>query len=130
MPECMRQEKKMSEQQQHRELRKPGALNSMLLIVGIIVGSIVPIVLLVVLQLGIFGIGIAEGIGVGGVLILVWAIPGILIGLMVFRGYKKKASSRTVLIVVPAFSGIVGGLVVGGALAFCVASWVFQTHCC
>ena len=120
----------MSEQQQHREPGKPSALNSMLLLVGIIVGSIVPIVLLVVLQLGLFGIGIAEGIGVGGVLILVWAIPGILIGLMVFRGFKKKASSRTVLIVVPAFSGIVGGVVVAGALTFCFVLWFVATYCC
>jgi len=130
MPECLRQEKQMSEQQHHREPGQPSALNSMLLLVGIIGGSIV---LLVVLVGGLFEIlknGIVLNITAEVGLILVWAIPGILIGLLVFRGFKKKASSRTVLIVVPAFSGIVGGVVGGGALAFCVAYWVFQTYCC
>ncbi len=125
----------MSEQQQHREPRQPGALNSMLLIAGIIGGTIALVVVLLFGGLGIFNNGIVQGtlgqVVVGGiVLILVGVIPGILIGLKVFRGFKKKASSRTVLIVVPAFSGIVGGVVVAGALTFCFVLWFVATYCC
>src|SRR5712692_4683411 len=106
-------EKKMSEQEQNREPLKPGTLNSILTIVGIIVGFIV-------IPVSIFGIhtnGVVYGIVGGVVLILIVSIPCILIGLMVFRGFKNKASSRTVVIVAAAFFGIVGGLVVVGALA-------------
>ena len=125
----------MSEQQQHREPRQPGALNSMLLIAGIIGGTIALVVVLLFGGLGIFNNGIVQGtlgqVVVGGiVLILVGAIPGILIGLKVFRGFEKKASSRTVLIVVPAFSGIVGGVVVAGALTFFFVLWFVATYCC
>ncbi len=44
----------MSEQQQHREPRQPGALNSMLLIAGIIGGTIALVVVLLFGGLGIF----------------------------------------------------------------------------
>jgi hypothetical protein len=125
----------MSEQHQHRESRQPGALNSMLLLAGIIGGTIALVVVLLFGGLGIFHNGIEQGtlgqIVVGGiVLILVGAIPGILIGLKVFRGFKKRASSRTVLIVVPAFSGIVGGVVVAGAVTLCFVLWYVATYCC
>jgi hypothetical protein len=106
-----------------------------LLIAGIIVGSIVLLVVSLFAAFGIFNNGIEQGtlgqVVVGGlVLILVGAIPGILIGLMVFRRFKKKASSRTVLIVVPAFSGIVGGVVVGGILSALSLLWYVATYCC
>ncbi len=121
----------MSESVPYRELRQPGALNSMLLIAGIIVGSIALVVALLFAGLGIFNNGMLGQVIVGGiVLILVGAISGILIGLRVFRGLKKKASSRTALIVVPAFSGIVGGVVVAGALTACFVFWYVATYCC
>ena len=125
----------MSEQQQHREPGKPSALNSLLLIAGIIGGTIALVVVLLFGGLGIFHNGVVQGtlgqVVVGGiVLILVGAIPGILIGLKVFRGFKKKASSRTVLIVVSAFSGIVGGVVVAGVVTFCFVFWYVATSCC
>jgi hypothetical protein len=125
----------MSESVQYREPRQPGALNSMLLIAGIIAGTIALVVVLMFGGLGIFNNGIEQGtsgqVVVGGlVLILVGAIPGNLIGLLVFRRFKKKASSRTVLIVVPAFSGIVGGVVVAGILFSCFALWYVATYCC
>jgi hypothetical protein len=86
-------------------------LNSILTIVGIIVGSIF-------ILIGLFDIH-TNGI-----------VPGILIGLMVFRGFKNKASSHTVIIVAAAFFGIVGGLVVVGALALGIAVWYYTTYCC
>jgi len=118
----------MSEQEQHREDRQPSALNSMLLIAGIIGGSIALVVVLLFAGLGIFNNSGGVGI-IGGALaiILVGAISGIPIGLKVFRGFKKKG---TVLIVVPAFLGIVGGLVVAGALTLCYQLWLFYTTCC
>lgn len=119
-------EKKMSEQKQNREPRKPSALNSILTIVGIIVGSIV----LLVSLFDIHTSGVVYSIVGGVVLVLVWAIPGILIGLMVFRGFKNKASSRAVIIVAAAFFGIVGGLIVVGVLAFGYAAWIVTTQCC
>jgi hypothetical protein len=100
--------------------------HSILTIAGLIVGFIVILV-------SIFGIhsnGVVYGIVGGVVLILIVSIPCILIGLMVFRGFKNKASSRTVIIVAAAFFGIVGGLVVVGALALSIAVWYFTTHCC
>jgi ABC-type cobalamin transport system permease subunit len=132
----------MSESVQRREPRQPGELNSLLLIAGIIVGSIVLLVVSLVAFFGVFNIpnegivaGIVlilvnEGIVASIVLILVAAIPGNLIGLLVFRRFKKKASSRTNLILVPAFSGIVGGVVIAGILFSCFAVWYFATHCC
>ena len=125
----------MSESVQYREPRQPGVLNSMFLIAGIIVGTIALVVVLLFGGLGIFHNGRVQGtlgqVLVGGIiLILVGAIPGILIGLKVFRGFKKKASSRTVLIVVPAFSGIVGGVVVAGVVTFCFVFWYVATSCC
>jgi hypothetical protein len=146
----MRQEKKMSEQQQHRELRKPGTLINILTIAGIIVGFISILVGLSVSGLignsmygmisgfiitldGLFGIhtnGDVYGIVGEVVLILVVSIPCILIGLMVFRGFKNKASSRTVVIVAAAFFGIVGGFIVEGALVFCYIVWIVETQCC
>ncbi len=125
----------MSDSVQDREPRQAGALNSMLLIAGIIGGTIALVVVLLFAGLGIFNNAIAQGtlvqVVVGGlVLILVGAIPGILIGLKVLRGFKKKASSRTVLIVVPAFAGIVGGVVVAGVVTSCVALWYLHTYCC
>jgi len=103
----------------------------MLLIAGLIGGTIALVVVLLFAWLGIFhnsgGIGILGG---ALVLILVGSIPGILSGLLVFRGYKKKATSRTALIVVSAIYGIVGGLVVGGALTACSVYWYVATHCC
>lgn len=123
----------MSESVQRREPRQPSELNSLLLIEGIIGGSIVLLVVSLVDLLGIFNIhnnGIVQGIVASIVLILVAAIPGNLIGLLVFRRFKKKASSRTVLIVVPAFSGIVGGVVVAGILSSCFALWFLYTYCC
>src|SRR2546421_743488 len=119
-------EKKMSDQEQNREPRKPGTLISILTIVGLIVGSIFILVALFDIHTN----GIVPGIVGGIVLILVWAIPGILIGLLIFRGFKNKASSRTVIIVAAAFFGIVGGLVVVGALALVIAVWVYNTQCC
>jgi hypothetical protein len=100
-----------------------------LLIEGIIVGSIVLLVVSLVAFFGVFNTP-NEGIVASIVLILVAAIPGNLIGLLVFRRFKKKASSRTVLIVVPAFSGIVGGVVVAGILFSCFALWYVATYCC
>ena len=123
----------MSESVQRREPRQPGALNSLLLIEGIIVGSIVLLVVSLVDFFGIFNIpndGIVQGIVASIVLILVAAIPGILIGLLVFRRFKKKASSRTNLILVPAFSGIVGGVVIAGIVFSCFAVWYVATYCC
>ena len=125
----------MSESVQRREPRQPGALNSVLLIAGIVGGTIALVVVLLFAGLGIFHNGVVQGtlgqVVVGGiVLILVGAIPGILIGLKVFRGFKKKASSRTVLIVVPAFSGIVGGVVVAGILSALSLLWYVATYCC
>jgi hypothetical protein len=128
-----RQEKNMSESVQRREPRQPSELNSLLLIEGIIVGSIVLLVVSLVYLLGIFNIpddGIRQGIVASSLLILAAAIPGTLIGLLVFRRFKKKASSRTVLIGVPAFSGIVGGVVVGGILSALSLLWLFETTCC
>jgi hypothetical protein len=116
----------MSEQKQNREPRKPDTLISIFTIAGIIVGTIV-------LLVGLFNIhtnGIVPGLVDSIVLILAWAIPGIPIGLMVFHRFKKGASSRTVIIVVAAFSGIVVGFIVAGALALCIAVWYFETHCC
>ena len=123
----------MSESVQRREPRQPGALNSLLLIEGIIVGSIVLLVVSLVDFFGIFNIpndGIVQGIVASIVLILVAAIPGNLIGLLVFRRFKKKASSRTNLILVPAFSGIVGGVVIAGIVFSCFAVWYVATYCC
>lgn len=125
----------MSESVQYQEPRQPGALNSVLLIAGIIGGTIALVVVLLFGGLGIFNNAIVQGtlglVVVGGlVLILVGAIPGFLIGLKVFRGFKKKASSRTVLIVVPAFVGIVGGVVVAGVVTSCFALWFLHTYCC
>ena len=123
----------MSESVQRREPRQPGELNSLLLIAGIIVGSIVLLVVSLVAYFGIFTIpneGIVQGTVASIVLILVAAIPGNLIGLLVFRRFKKKASSRTNLILVPAFSGIVGGVVIAGIVFSCFAVWYFATHCC
>ena len=79
----------MSDQEQNREPRKPGTLISILTIVGLIVGSIFTLVALFDIHTN----GIVPGIVGGIVLILVWAIPGILIGLLIFRGFKNKASS-------------------------------------
>ncbi len=79
------------------------------------------------------GLGIFHNSGGGGIIggalaiVLVGAISGIPIGLKVFRGFKKKG---TVLIVVPAFLGIVGGLVVAGAVTLCYLLWLFYTTCC
>jgi hypothetical protein len=104
-----------------------------LLIEGIIVGSIVLLVVSLVDLFGIFTIpndGIVQGIVASIVLILVAAIPGNLIGLLVFRRFKKKASSRTNLILVPAFSGIVGGVGIAGILFSCFAVWYVATYCC
>jgi hypothetical protein len=123
----------MSESVQRREPRQPGELNSLLLIEGIIVGSIVLLVVSLVDLFGIFTIpndGIVQGIVASIVLILVAAIPGNLIGLLVFRRFKKKASSRTNLILVPAFSGIVGGVGIAGILFSCFAVWYVATYCC
>jgi hypothetical protein len=125
----------MSESVQDRESGQPGALTSRLVIAGIIVGTIALVVVLLFAWLGIFHNALEQGtLGqiLGGVLvlILVGSIPGILIGLKVFRGYKKKAASRTALIGVPAFSGIVGGVVVGGAVTACSLVWYVYTHCC
>jgi len=81
----------------------------------------------------LFGIhtnGLVYGL-VGGVgLILAVALSAILIGLIVFRGVKKKVSSRTVLIVTATLCGIVGGFVVIGVVAFCIAAWMVATQCC
>jgi hypothetical protein len=100
----------------------------MVVIAGIIVGTIALVVVLLFAWLGIFnnsgGIAILGGVLV---LILVGSIPGILIGLLVFRGYKKKG---IVLIGVPAFIGIVGGVVVGGAVTAGFVLWVVYTYCC
>lgn len=125
----------MSELKQHREPGQTSALNSMLVIAGIIGGTIALVVVLLFAWLGIFHNALEQGtlgqiVGGGIVLILVGAIPGIFIGLLVFRGYKKKASSRTALIVVPAFRGIVGGVVVGGVVTACSVYWYVATHCC
>lgn len=123
----------MSESVQRREPRQPSELNSLLLIEGIIGGSLVLLVVSLVYLLGIFNIpddGIRQGIVASGLLILAAAIPGTLIGLLVFRRFKRKASSRTVLIGVPAFSGIVGGVVVGGILSALSLLWLFETTCC
>ncbi len=121
----------MSESVQNREPVQPGALNSMVVIAGIIAGTIALVVVLLFAGLGIFnnsgGIGILGGVLV---LILVGSIPGILIGLKVFRVYKKKASSRIALIGVPAFIGIVGGVVVGGAVTAGFVLWYVATYCC
>jgi hypothetical protein len=128
-----RKEKSMSESVQHREPPQPSELNSLLLIEGIIAGSLVLLVVSLVYLLGIFtipGDGIRQGIVASSLLILAAAIPGTLIGLLVFRRFKKKASSHTNLIVVPAFSGIVGGVVVGGILSALYLLWLFQTTCC
>jgi hypothetical protein len=143
-------EKKMSEQQQHREPGKPGMLSSILTIAGIIVGFITILVGLSLSGLigdsmygmisgfiitldDLFGIhtnGDVYGIVGEVVLILVVSISCILIGLLVFRGFKNKASSRIVVIVAAAFFGIVGGFIVEGALVFCVAAWLLTTQCC
>jgi hypothetical protein len=121
----------MSESEHSREPRQPGELNSMFVIAGIIGGTIALVVVLLFAGLGIFhnsgGIGILGG---ALVLILVGSIPGILIGLKVFRGFKKKATSRTALIVVSALSGIGGGVVVGGVVTLCYGLWFFYTSCC
>jgi hypothetical protein len=116
----------MCEQQQNREPRRPDALISIFTIVGLIVGSIAILVSLFDIHTN----GIVPGIFLGIVIILVWAIPGIIIGLMVFRGFKNKASSRTVIIVAAAFFGIIGGLVVVGVLALGIAIRYYNTHCC
>ena len=103
----------------------------MLLIAGLIGGTIALVVVLLFAWLGIFhnsgGIGILGG---ALVLILVGAIPGILIGLKVFRRFEKEASSRSILIVDSAFFGIAGGAGVAIAVTLCfVLSWV-HTFCC
>ena len=113
----------MSEQK--RESRKSDTLNNIFTIAGIIVG-------IIVLLVGLFNVhtnGIVPGLVDSIVLILAWAVAGILISLMVFRRFKEKASSRTVIIVVSAFSGILGGAIVVGAMALCIAVWYFETHC-
>jgi hypothetical protein len=128
-----RKEKSMSESVPHREPRHPSELNSFFLIEGIIVGSLVLLVVSLVFLLGIFtlpGDGIRQGIVSSSLLLLAAAIPGTLIGLLVFRRIRKKAPSRTNLIVVPAFSGIVGGVVVGGIVAGFSLLWLFETTCC
>jgi len=50
-----------------------------------------------------------------------WAIAAILTGLMVFRRFREKVFSRTVIIVVSAFSGILGWAIVVGAIVLCIA---------
>jgi hypothetical protein len=123
----------MTESVQRREPRHPGELNSLLLIEGIIGGSLVLLVVSLVYLLGIFTIsndGIRQGIVASSLLILEAVLPGTLIGLLVFRRVKKKASSRTDLIVVPAFSGIVGGVVVGGIVSALSLLWLFVSTCC
>lgn len=119
-------EKKMSEQKQTRESRESNTLISIFTIAGSIVGTIV-------LLVGLFNFhthGIVPGLVDSIVLILAWAIAGILIGLIIFRRFKEKASSRTVIIVVSTFSGIFGGAIVVGAIALCIAFWYFETRCC
>ncbi len=74
----------MSESVHYREPRQPGALNSVLLIAGIVGGTIALVVVLLFAGLGIFHNAIMQGtlgqvVGGGLVLILVGAIPGILI---------------------------------------------------
>jgi hypothetical protein len=123
----------MSESVQRREPRQPGELKRFFLIEGIIGGALVLLVVSLVSLLGIFTLpndGIRHGIVVSGLLILATAIPGTLIGLLVFRRVKQKASSRTVLIGVPAFCGIVGGVVAGGIVAAFSLLWLFETTCC
>ena len=107
----------------------------MLLLAGIIAGTIALVVVLLFGGLGIFYNAIEQGtlgqVSVGGIaIILVGAIPGILIGRKVFRGFQKKVSSRTVLIVVSAFSGIVGGVVIAGVVTACFVLWYVATYCC
>ena len=85
----------MSESVQRREPRQPGELKSFFLIEGIIGGALVLLVVSLVSLLGIFTLpndGIRHGIVVSSLLILATAIPGTLIGLLVFRRVKKKAS--------------------------------------
>jgi len=123
----------MSESIQRREPRHPGEMNSLLLIEGIIGGSLVLLVVSLVYLLGIFTVpndGIRQGIVASSLLILAAAIPGTLIGLLVFRRFKKEASSRIDLIVVPAFSGIVGGVAIGGIVAALSLLWFFVSTCC
>jgi hypothetical protein len=94
------------EQEHNREPAKPSALNSLLPIGGLIVGFIVTVFSL----FGIHTTGVVYGL-VGEVgLILALALPGLLIGLLVFRGFEQKISSRTVLIAAATLGGIVGGL--------------------
>src|SRR5712691_933806 len=123
----------MSASIQRRETRHPGEMYSLILIEGIIGGSLVLLVVSLVYLLGIFTVpndGIRQGIVASSLLILAAAIPGTLIGLLVFRRFKKEASSRIDLIVVPAFSGIVGGVAIGGIVAALSLLWFFVSTCC
>lgn len=90
-------------------------------------------VIVLLSRLGLFNI-LEQGIGIDSLIMLICilgvAIPGTIIAWIVFRMFKKKASSARVLLGVSAVSGIVGGMIVALATFAGVAAWFLYTYCC